>query len=235
MVVGHYGVAFALKRLEPRISLGVLFIAVQLVDILWGGTLLLGWEHARIVPGYLPASALEFLDYPITHSLVAGIGWGIAAALLYFSWPTTNVTHHSRAALIVGLAVLSHWPLDLIVHGRDLPISGSDSTKVGLGLWNSIPLTLLVELGLLAAGLALFVTLRSRRHPVRPVRLAILLVVLLLSFLASFFGPPPSSMRFVAIGAIVLYGLLGVLAWWTDRPVPEVVAEHRHGARTRHA
>ena len=74
MFAGHYGIAFALKRAEPRVSLGTLFLAVQLVDILWGGTLLLGWEHARVVPGYLAASPIEFLDYPITHSLLAGLG-----------------------------------------------------------------------------------------------------------------------------------------------------------------
>lgn len=217
MFAGHYGVAFALKRAEPRVSLGTLFLAVQLVDILWGGTLLLGWEHARVVPGYLAASPFEFLDYPITHSLLAGLGWGAAMALVYYSLPTTNVSHHARAALIVGLAVLSHWPLDVLMHAPDLPLAGSTSTKVGLGLWRSVPLTLAIELAMLAGGVALYVTRHSRKHPVRRGRLAVLLGVLLLAYLSSFFGAPPSDMRIIGVGAIALGLVMAGLGWWADR------------------
>ncbi len=235
MFIGHYGVAFALKRAEPRVSLGTLFIAVQLVDILWGGTLLLGWEHARVVPGYMPASALEFLDYPITHSLLAVVCWGAAAALLYFSWPTRNVTHHWRAALIVGLAVLSHWPLDLLMHARDLPLAGNDSARFGLGLWRSVPATLAIEIAILAAGATLYATLRSRRHPLRPVPFAVLLGVLLVTFVSSMFSAPPANMRYIGVGAIAVGVLMAALAWWVDRPAAEVPTEHRHPVKARHA
>ncbi|MEO8226734.1 MAG: hypothetical protein ABI637_04840 [Gemmatimonadota bacterium] len=230
MLVGHYGVAFALKRAEPRISLGTLFFAVQLADILWGGTLLMGWEHARIVPGYMAASPLEFLDYPITHSLLAGVVWGIVSALIYFSWPTRNVTHHWRAAAIVGAAVLSHWFLDLPVHAPDLPLTMSDATKVGLGLWNSVPLTLLVEIAVLGAGAAVYALRGSRRHPVRPARFALVLVVLMAVLFASTFGPPPSSMHVVAYGASGFGLAMALLARWADRPAPDAPAEHRHSA-----
>ena len=235
MFAGHYAVAFGLKRVEPRISLGALFLAVQLVDIAWGGTIFLGWEHARVVPGYLAASPLEFLDYPITHSLIAGMAWAAAMALIYYSLPTTNVTHHWRASLIVGLAVLSHWPLDVIVHGPDLPLTPAGSARLGLGLWRSVPLTLLVELGLLAVGAALYATLRSRRHPVRPLRLATLLAVIVAFYLSSFLGTPPADMR--VIGALATLGCLALagLAWWADRPAPDVPPEHRRARAKRAA
>ena len=32
MFIGHYGVSFAVKRFAPRMSLGILFLAVQLLD-----------------------------------------------------------------------------------------------------------------------------------------------------------------------------------------------------------
>jgi hypothetical protein len=83
MFLGHYGVAFALKRAEPKISLGTLFVAAQLADLLWGAFLLLGWEHARILPDDNPLLTFQFYDYPISHSLVAALGWGLAAAALY--------------------------------------------------------------------------------------------------------------------------------------------------------
>ena len=35
MFIGHYGVSFAVKRFAPRTSLGVLFLAVQLLDVLF--------------------------------------------------------------------------------------------------------------------------------------------------------------------------------------------------------
>ena len=68
MFLGHYGTAFALKRLEPKVSLGTLFLAVQLPDLLWGIFLLLGWERARVDPGYTAVTTLPFIDYPISHS-----------------------------------------------------------------------------------------------------------------------------------------------------------------------
>jgi hypothetical protein len=70
MFIGHYAVALAAKKAAPKVSLGTLFIAVQLVDMLWPLFLLLGLEHARIDPGNTPVTPLDFYDYPITHSLV---------------------------------------------------------------------------------------------------------------------------------------------------------------------
>ena len=230
MFLGHFGAALALKRAEPKVSLGTLFLATQLADLLWGGCLLAGWEEVRIDPGYTVVTPLQFVHYPITHSLVAGIGWAAAMALVYYSLPTTNVTHHWRASLIVGLAVLSHWPLDVLMHAPDLPLAGNGSTKLGLGLWRSVPLTLVIELGLLAIGVALYATLRSRRHPVRPLRLATLVTVIVALYLSSFLGTPPADMR--VIGAFASLGCLALagMAWWADRPAPGAPPEQR---RTR--
>jgi hypothetical protein len=217
MFLGHYGVAFALKRAEPKLSLGTLFVAVQLADLLWGAFILLGWEHARIVPGYTAVTPLEFLDYPISHSLVAAIVWGVVAAAFYYSWPTRDTTRHWQAAAIVGLAVFSHYPLDVLVHVPDLPIAGNDSPKLGLGLWNNPTATLIAELLVFGIGLALYVTLRSHRHPVRFFRVAVLVVVLVGAYLASVYGPLPPSMTVVAISDIVILAAAAALAAWADR------------------
>lgn len=152
MFIGHYGMAFALKRAEPKLSLGTLFLATQLVDLAWGATILLGWERVSIEPGWTAASPLRFISYPITHSLLAAGLWGAAAAIAWYTWPTRDTSRHARAALIVALAVASHWFLDLVVHVPDLPLAGDDTRKFGFGLWNSIPLTFTVELTLLGSG-----------------------------------------------------------------------------------
>ena len=217
MFLGHYGVAFALKRAEPKISLGTLFIATQLVDILWGAFLLLGWEHVRPLPDDNPFLTLQFYDYPITHSLVGGLVWALVAGALYYSWPTRDTTRHWQASALVGAAVITHWLLDLIVHLRDLPLMGNDSAKVGLGLWRHVGLTVALELVLLAAGVALYVRSRSRRHPVRPVRLAVLLVLLLGAYGASLVGTTPPGVTVIGIGAVVLLLVLGGVAAWADQ------------------
>jgi hypothetical protein len=232
MFLGHYGVAFALKRAEPKLSLGTLFLAVQLADLLWGAFILLGWEHARIVPGYTAVTPIEFLDYPISHSLVAAIVWGVVAAAFYYSWPTRDTTHHWQAAAIAGLAVFSHYPLDVLVHVPDLPIAGNDSPKLGFGLWNNPTATMVAELVVLGIGLALYITLRSHRYPVRFVRLGILVLVLVGTYLASVYGPLPPSMTVVAVSDIVFLLAAAALAAWADRrATPQELEAERLSAR----
>ncbi len=220
MFLGHYGVAFALKRAEPKVSLGTLFLAVQMVDLLWGVFLLTGWEHVRIDPGAPPLLALQFTDYPITHSLVGGVAWALVAMALYYSWPTRDTSRHWEASGIVGAAVFSHYWLDVIVHVPDLTIAGEGTPALGLGLWRSLPATLAVELLVFGAGIAVYVLKRSRKRPVRAGRLAGLAIVLVALYLASLFGPPPPSIKAIAIADIAGLLLLAVFAGWVDRPAP---------------
>jgi hypothetical protein len=228
LFLGHYGVALALKRAEPKLSLGTLFVAAQLLDLLWGIFLLLGWEHARIVPENTPLTQLEFWDYPISHSLVGALAWSIVAAACYYSWPTRDTTRHWQAAAIVGVAVFSHYPLDVLVHLPDLPIMGNNSPKLGLGLWNHPVATMVAELLVLGLGLAVYVGLRSKRHPVRGVRLAVLVVLLLGGYFGTSSGPPPSNMTIVGLSVIVLLLVLALLAAWADRRASPEELEARH-------
>ena len=217
MFLGHYGAALALKRVEPKLSLGTLFLAVQLTDLLWGAFLLTGWEQVLIDPGYTAVTPLQFVHYPITHSLVGALAWGLAAIVVYYSWPTRDTGRHWQASAIVGVAVLSHFPLDVLVHVPDLTIAGGDTARLGLGLWRSIGATLAVEMLVFGAGLAVYVLYRSRRRPVRPGRLAALVLVLVGIYLLSLLGPPPPDVTAIAVADII--GLLGLAAFaaWVDR------------------
>jgi uncharacterized membrane protein YeiB len=217
MFLGHYGIAFALKRAEPKLSLGTLFVAVQFPDLLWGIFVLLGWEHARIVPEYTAVTPLEFLDYPISHSLVGVVVWSVVAAALYYSWPTRDTSRHWQAAAVVGLAVFSHYPLDVLVHAADLPLMGNDTTKLGLGLWNNPVATLAAEALIFGAGLAIYLARGSHRHPVRLVRILVVVLLLVGTYLASTYGPPPPNMTTVAVADIVFILAIGALAAWADR------------------
>src|SRR5689334_13497435 len=108
MVIGHFGLAFAAKRVAPRTSLGTAFVAAQLADLLWPAFLLLGWEHVRISPGANPFLTLEFTDYPWSHSLLMELVLGAALGTVYFA-----LTRYRRGALIVAALVPSHWLLDV--------------------------------------------------------------------------------------------------------------------------
>jgi len=120
-------------------------------------------------------------------------------------------------AALVGVAVLSHYPLDVLVHLPDLPVTGDNSTKLGFGLWNSVAATVAAELLVFGAGIAVYVAFRSHRHPVRPARLALLCLLLLVVYLATLFGPPPPSMTVVGVSVIGLVLVVGLLAAWVDR------------------
>src|SRR6059036_3007941 len=106
MFVGHYGVSFAAKKAEPSIPLWVLFIAVQLLDVLWAPFVLLGIEKVRIVPGFTASNPLDLYYMPYTHSLVASIFWSVAAHVVYKAVRRSGASN--RAAALVALAVFSH-------------------------------------------------------------------------------------------------------------------------------
>jgi hypothetical protein len=229
MFLGHYGLALALKCKEPKISLGTLFIATQLVDVLWGVFLLLGWEHVRILPDDNPLLVLQFYDYPISHSLLGAVAWGVVGAALYFSWPTRDTTRHWQAAVLVGAVVASHWLLDLVVHLPDLPLAGNDTQKFGFGLWRHFGASLGLELLLLGLGLAVYAKGRSRRHPLRPIRLTLVMVLLVGGYLASLRGPSPTSVRAIGVSVVLVLLIAGALAAWADRPAtPAELATGAH-------
>jgi membrane-bound metal-dependent hydrolase YbcI (DUF457 family) len=115
MFVGHYAASFYLKAREPGIPLWVLLLAVQLIDVIWALLVLAGIEHLAMVPGITRASPLDLVYVPYTHSLVAALGWSLLASWLWYRLKGPG-RGGVRPALLVGLAVFSHWIGDLLVH-----------------------------------------------------------------------------------------------------------------------
>ena len=77
MLLGHYGVALAAKRVAPRSSLGSLILAAQWADLLWPILLITGVERVRVAPGLMAANSLDFVSYPYSHSLLMLVVWGV--------------------------------------------------------------------------------------------------------------------------------------------------------------
>lgn len=211
MFLGHYGVAFGTKKLAPATSLGTLVLAAQFLDILWPSLLLLGVEKVRIVPGFTAVNPLDFVSYPISHSLAMSLLWGVLFGAVYWL-----VRRYRTGAIVAAACVVSHWFLDLVVHVPDLPLVPGSSVKVGLGLWNSLPATLLAEVAIFAAGIAVYA--RSTRAADRIGRYGLrgLVIFLAVTYLASLLGPPPPSAAALAWAGEAQW-LIVLWAYWIDR------------------
>ena len=210
MFLGHFGVALAAKKAAPKASLGTLVFAAQFADLLWPLLLLAGVEQVRIVPRLLAASPFDFTSYPISHSLVAQLGWGAILGIVYFI-----AKRDGKSALLVGGLVPTHWVLDFIAHRPDMPIYPGGA-KYGLGMWNSLALTMLVEYLAFAAGTAVYLSVTRAKDRTGNVALWSLLGLLAALYAASEFGSPPPSVKVLAVSALAIW-LTVPWAAWADR------------------
>jgi hypothetical protein len=206
MFIGHFGLALGAKRAAPSVSLAALFVACELADLVWPVLVIAGIERLEIRPGITAMTPLDFVSYPYSHSLLTLCLWGVALAAVYLA-----VTRASAAAgAVLAALVVSHWLLDVVTHRPDMPLTPWSGTRLGLGLWNSIPGTLIVEGVMFFAGLLLF--LRAAPPPTRGRRIGLwaLVAVLLILYLGNAFGPPPPSAAAVAWSA---NGIWLFVAW----------------------
>lgn len=213
MFVGHLALAFAAKRAAPAVSLGTLILACQLADLLWPTFCLLGLEDFAIAPGITVVTPLDFQSYPYSHSLLALSVYGVAVALAY---KVIRRTPPAAAVTVIAALVLSHWFLDVISHRPDMPLTIAGETKLGLGLWNSLPATLIVELAMLIAGVVMYTRTTRPMDRTGTYTFAGLIAFLLAINLANTFGPPPPSVKAVSWSAQAIW-LLVAWGYWIDR------------------
>src|SRR5262245_37296584 len=109
MFIGHIALAFAAKRVTPRVSLAMLLIAAQWADMVWPVLLAFGIERVRIDPGNTAFTPLDFVSYPYSHSLAALLVWGVLVGSAY-----RGIAGGRRTFVILVVLVLSHWVLDYV-------------------------------------------------------------------------------------------------------------------------
>jgi len=210
MFIGHFALGFIAKKIEPKVSLGTYFIAFQLADLMWPTLLLLGIEKVEISPGITVVTPLDFVSYPISHSLVMISLWGLVLGVIYkLGWK------NMRGAWILGIGVVSHWVLDLIVHRPDLPLFPGDSPLLGLGLWNSVFWSQIIE-GLLF-GFAIWIYSKNSKALNKKGSIGFwsLVVFFVLIQVANLTGPPPPNVAAIA-WAGQLQWLFVIWAYWID-------------------
>jgi len=214
MFIGHFGVGFGAKAVAPKVSLGSLFLAAQFLDLLWPTLLLLGVEKVRIVPGATVVTPLVFEHYPISHGLVAAIGWaGLLGGIHYF------LKRNHIASIVLGALVISHWVLDLVVHQPDLPLFPGNVAVVGLNAWSSLPVTLAIEGSLFALGVWLYSRATTFKDAFGRWGFLALVVFLVSIYAGNLLGtPPPSSEAIAWVGQF--QWLLVLWGYWIDK--------HRH-------
>jgi hypothetical protein len=208
--IGHFALGFAAKRAAPRVSLAVLFAAAQLADILWPIFLAIGLEHVRIDPGNTAFTPLDFVSYPYSHSLALLIVWGTV-----LGWLVAAQSRRRVFGVIAGL-VVSHWVLDYVTHRPDMPLYPG-GPKLGLGLWNSVPATVAVEVPMYLVGLWAYRSATRPRDGIGRWAFALLAVTLLIIYAGNLMSPPPPSVTAIWVVSIAGGFLFLAWAWWADR------------------
>ena len=217
MFVGHYSVAFAARSERNKIPLWILFVAVQFLDYIWATLVLLGVEKLRVIKGFTAGSMLDSYYHPYSHSLITSLMWSVAGAVVYHLFCSRHgCLYRKSAAVVVGLAVFSHWVLDFIAHPRDLPIY-DNRWKVGFGLWNYRDPEFALEIALLAVGIILYLT-RNVIPPIRRMAIIAFGIALVIVQIGDIYVPrSPLTDKATAMGVWIFYTLFVVVAFLVEK------------------
>lgn len=211
MFIGHFGAGFAAKKLDKSPSLGTLFLATQFIDLLWPLFLLLGLESVKIDPGNTNFTPLDFISYPFSHSLAGVLIWSVLFGGIYY-WKKKQI----KTSLILGGLVLSHWILDLFTHRPDLMLIPGVEIKVGMGLWNNVPATLIIESLIFILGVYLYLKVTKAKNRTGSISLWAVVIFLAIVYVMNVFGPPPPSEGAIAWTTLSMW-LLVAWGYWIGR------------------
>ncbi len=215
MLVGHLAVGFVAKRVEPKISLGTLVLAPMIADLLWCLFMIAGIEHVQFKPGMGAANYVAASDVAMSHSLLMDAIWAALFAAAYFLG-----RRDPREAWVLFAAVLSHWPLDFVSHRPDMPLAPGVPKYFGLGLWTSLPATLIVEGGFWLLAIVLYARGTRPLKRLGVYAFWIVIALLTLAWYNNVAGPPPPNPRTAPIASLIFFSLIVAWAYWMNRLRP---------------
>ena len=153
MYAAHFASALALKAKEPQAPTWGLLLGVGVLDLLFAPLVLAGIERASLTPDVSPGFSLDHIDW--SHSLLMSLVWSLLFGTAFFRRGRT-------VAIVMAIAVFSHFVLDFVVHSPDLALWPGASVHLGLGLWRAMPTGWwFVELAVVG-GLSAYYWYRSR-------------------------------------------------------------------------
>jgi hypothetical protein len=214
MLVGHLAVAFLAKRADPALPLGTLVLAAMLPDLLWPVFTAAGLERVAFGSGLGAGNYFQAIDITMSHSLATGAVWAVLLAAI------VATTASRRSVWLVVALVLSHWVLDVVSHRPDVPLAPGLPVRLGLGLWTSIPATILVEGGLWLAAIVVYAraTRPTGRAGTYVFWAAIPLITLI--WYNNIAGPPPPNPSTAPLASLVLFAFVVCWAFLVNRLRP---------------
>ena len=215
MLVGHFAVGLAAKRIELGVSVGTMALASMFADLLWCVMMLAGIEHVQFKPGIGAGNYFSASNIVVSHSLAMDAVWAVLLSAAYYLR-----RRRPRAALVILFVVLSHWILDWVSHRPDLPLAPGLNQHVGLGLWTSIPATVIVEGGLWAFAVILYTRASHPKGRAGAYAYWGGIAVLTLAWYNNIAGPPPRNPATAPIASLVFFSLAVVWAYWIDKQRP---------------
>lgn len=227
MFIGHFAVGMAGKRLAPKASLPVLFLAAQFADTLWPILVAARFETVRIVPGDTKFTPLEFVSYPWSHSLLMLIVWGLLFGYVYL-----RRTGDVRGSRVIAGLVVSHWVLDFITHRADMPV-WPGGPKVGLSLWSHPTANIVLEVLLFGAGVAIYEGTTKGKNKRGQISFWLMVLFLVFIYAMSSGGTPPPNLRTLVTITLALMIVMLALAWYVDRNRTLEHPESSQSGRTR--
>ena len=210
MFIGHFAVGLASKRAAPRTSLGWLMAAPMALDLLFPILLVAGIERASVVPNSDPFLRMSLDAIPWSHSLATSALWSVLGGGIYWL-----ATRYQRGAIVIALGIFSHWLLDAITHTPDMPLWPGSTTNIGLGLWRSPAVTIVIEMAMFLGAAWLYARTTRARDAVGRWAFIAFVVVWVVAYIASTLPGPLPSVRAMEYGSLVTF-LIPVWAWWFD-------------------
>ncbi len=210
MFIGHFGTGLAAKKIDKKPSLGTLVLAAQFVDLLWPIFLLFGFEQVKIEPGNTALTPLNFVSYPISHSLLGAFVWAMLFGLVYFL-----IKKNYKSSILLASLVMSHWILDLITHRPDLQLIPWREVRVGFGLWNSPVIEIIIEVLIFCVGAFLYINSTKAKNKKGEIGMWGLLIFLGIIYLMNLVGSAPPSENAIAIVGFFQWPLIA-WAYWID-------------------
>lgn len=217
MLVGHFAAGMIAKRIEPNISLGTLFLAALLADFLWCIFMIGGLEQIEIRPGRGAANYLIAYNIAFSHSLITNIIWAALFASAYYL-----IRRNRRGAIVMFIVVMSHWVLDVIAHKPDMPLAPGVQKYWGLGLWTSVPLTLLLEGGFWLVALVIYTRLTRPNSRIGVIIFWSVIGFLTLAWYKNIAGPAPPDSSSMAFSSLIFFSLVVIWSYWMNRVRPVV-------------
>lgn len=215
MFVGHLGVGMAMKRADPEVNLGLLFVAALFLDCLLGIFVLAGLEQVHVAPDYRDLRDVTF-TFPYSHSFLASLLWS-ALSFALVQLLLRRTARRTLAGLVVAVTVFSHWMLDLVVHSPELPLAGPGSPKAGLSLYGLPAAEAGLEVVLVVVGLVLYLRAASGIGRAATYALVGLMALLSLFTVAGALSGTPPAPTTAAVTWVLEAPLLGAIAFWIDR------------------